>query len=106
MPIEVFYSFILLLQIPLGPIYVMSMSPDGQFVVSGSQERTIKIFDLQKKQLVHLFKFAHEDAITSITVSPNGRFIVSGSQDRSIKIFDVENKEEVYNFKEAHEGFY
>ena len=44
----------------IGPIYVMAMSPDGQFIVSGSQERTVKIFDLQKKQLVHFFKFAHE----------------------------------------------
>jgi len=48
----------------------MAMSPNGQFVVSGSQERTIKIFDLQKKQLVHFFKFAHE-GFYSKNFSPN-----------------------------------
>ena len=36
------------------------MTPDGRFIVSGSKDKSIKIFDLEKLQEVHHFKNIHE----------------------------------------------
>ncbi|TFK77449.1 WD40 repeat-like protein [Pluteus cervinus] len=73
-----------------------------QFMFSGSQDKTIKMWDLTGLALkweVHSepTKFrtltthkAHEKDINSLDVSPNNHLLVSGSQDRTAKIFEIE----------------
>ena len=95
------------------------MTGDGKFIVSGSEDRSIKIFDLKTKQLVHWFKDAHnglfrkgfffltfQDAITSLAVSTyNGcSIIVSASSDKSIKVFDLQTRQQIHHFRKVHTG--
>lgn len=95
------------------------MTPDSRYVVSASDDRSIKIFDLGEKKEVHNFENAHQgdifnainidlglEDIMTVAMTPDGKYIVSGSLDNTIKIFDFETKQEVHHFKEAHEGNY
>lgn len=73
------------------------------FMFTGSQDRTIKMWDLAtlggqmkasstgKAARCHsltTFK-AHDKDINSLDVAPNNRLLVSGSQDRTVKVYEI-----------------
>uniref|UniRef100_A0A060SYN0 ARAD1C02442p n=1 Tax=Blastobotrys adeninivorans TaxID=409370 RepID=A0A060SYN0_BLAAD len=64
------------------------------FVISGSQDLTIKRWDVKKGGALYTRK-AHEKDINAIDVSPDDRFFASASQDRTVKIWDIETGETV-----------
>jgi len=41
-------------------IKTLGVSPDGNFLISGSADQHIKVWDLLKKEQVHKFKDAHK----------------------------------------------
>ena len=105
----------------IGGVNSVAMSSDNRFIVSGSDDKSIKVFDLQTNQQLHHFADAHQgtiilsfllhchsssfiDRVWSVVVSSDNRFIVSGSSDKSIKVFDLQTKQHLYNFADAHQG--
>ncbi|KAF4604861.1 U3 small nucleolar RNA-associated protein 13 [Pleurotus pulmonarius] len=82
---------------------------DPRFMFTGSQDRTIKMWDLTpipqtftppdndeddsppvlrcKSLTTHK---AHDKDINSLDIAPNNRFLASGSQDRTAKVFEIE----------------
>ena len=95
----------------------VTISADGRFIVSRSNDKSIKVFDMYTKQQLHHFLDAHSSTIyislfchiligtvTSVAISADGRFIVSGSYDKSIKVFDMHTKEQLHHFSDAHSG--
>ena len=81
------------------------ISKDNKFLISGSTDKSIKVFDLRTKELVHEFLDIHEGGIRSIAISDNNEYLVSGSYDKSIKLIEFNHKVELYHFQRAHEGF-
>ena len=71
--------------------YVESVaySPDGTKIISGSRDRTIKIWDANTGECLKTLK-GHSDCVEYVTFSPDGKRIVSGSDDKTIKIWGVE----------------
>ena len=85
---------------------------DLRFMFTGSQDRTIKMWDLSSVPLTaspdddgddedednsHIIKCksltthkAHDKDINSLDVAPNDRLLVSGSQDRTAKVWEIE----------------
>lgn len=70
--------------------------PDGapQFVVTGSQDLTVKLWDVAKGQAVYTRK-AHDKDINALDVSPDDRMFASASQDRTVKIWDLDSGESI-----------
>ena len=66
----------------------VAVSPDGTRVVSGSEDRTIKIWDAHTRMCLQTLR-GHTDFVNSVAVSPDGTQIVSGSWDKTIKIWDA-----------------
>ncbi len=64
-------------------------SPDGKYIISGSEDRKIKIWEADTgKELksLNVFKYlnkfkGHISSVFSVVFSPDGNYIVSGSMD-------------------------
>ncbi|KAF7587085.1 hypothetical protein BBP40_007724 [Aspergillus hancockii] len=77
-----------------GWVLSVVFSPDGQMVASGSQDRTIKLWDTRTGEEVRTLK-GHSNTVWSVAFSPNGQIVASGSHDRTIKLWDARTGEEV-----------
>ncbi|AOY79923.1 WD40 repeat domain-containing protein [Moorena producens JHB] len=73
----------------------LSITPDGNYVIAGSTNSTIKVWHLQTKKLHFVLK-GHQEEITSLAVTPDGKYLVSGSKDKTIKIWNLETRKECF----------
>ena len=63
-------------------------SPDGQRVITGSQDNTAIIWDADTGEEL-LTLAGHTAAVTSVAFSPDGTRVLTGSQDNSVKLWDA-----------------
>ncbi len=66
----------------------VAISPDGQTVVSGSWDQTVKIWDWVTGRLKATLT-AHSDRVGSVAITPDGQTIISGGADGTIKVWDL-----------------
>ena len=66
----------------------VALTPDGKTIVSGSVDKTIRLWDTTGKPLAPPFQ-GHEAAVMSVAFSPDGKTIVSGSVDNTIRLWDT-----------------
>jgi WD40 repeat protein len=70
----------------------LAFSPDGAFLVSGSNDKTVKLWDIQTGGLVKTF-CGHTDRVCSVSISPDRTTIASGSDDETLRLWDVRTGE-------------
>ena len=71
-----------------GSIRSLAISPDGQLLVSGSDDKTIKLWHLVTGEELFTFK-GHTKAVYSVAISSDGEILASGSDDKTIKIWQL-----------------
>jgi len=81
-----------------GSVHSVAFSGDGQHVVSGSSDSTIKIWDTQTGACKQTLK-GHGGSVYSVAFSSDGLHVVSGSSDRTIKIWDTQAGSCVWTLK-------
>ncbi|EDR00240.1 uncharacterized protein LACBIDRAFT_334343 [Laccaria bicolor S238N-H82] len=67
----------------------IAYSSNGKHIISGSSDKTIKIWDALTGQCVMGPLEGHDDWITSVVCSPDGGHIVSGSKDMTIRVWNT-----------------
>ena len=72
----------------LDAVTAVSLSTDGSFALSGSADRTLKVWDIATGQCLKTF-VGHAAEITSACFSDDGQYILSGSADRTLKFWRV-----------------
>jgi len=73
-------------------------SPDGCYALSGSDDATLKLWDVKSGQEIRTFQ-GHTDAVMSVCISPDGCYALSGSEDHTIKLWDIQTGQEIQFFK-------
>jgi WD40 repeat protein len=71
-------------------------SPDGRFALSGSQDETLKLWDVGTGQCFRTFKWHGANAVC---FSPDGRFVLSGGYNHFLKLWDVVTGQCLHTFK-------
>jgi WD40 repeat protein len=66
----------------------VAVTPDGKYVVSGSGDNTVRLWDLATGKEVRRFT-GHESGVMSVAVTPDGRYVVSGSEDKTIRLWYI-----------------
>ena len=74
--------------------YVRSVAffPDGTSLVSGSDDKTIKLWDMQTGGVVKTFH-GHADWVRSVSISSDCTTVTSGSDDKTICLWDIQTEE-------------
>ncbi|MEM8502277.1 MAG: NB-ARC domain-containing protein [Cyanobacteria bacterium P01_D01_bin.1] len=85
-------SHILTLQGHQNWVCAIAFSPDGKQLVSGSADRTIKLWEISTGKCLQTLE-GHQNWVMSVAFSPDGQRLVSGSADRTIKLWDASTGE-------------
>ncbi|KAG8785224.1 hypothetical protein FRC12_017836 [Ceratobasidium sp. 428] len=72
-----------------GRVLALTYSPDGAYIVSGSGDCTLRIWDARTGRMVGQPLKGHTEHIYSVSFSPNSAHIVSSSKDETMRIWDV-----------------
>jgi tricorn protease-like protein len=66
----------------------LACSPDGRRLTTGSEDRTIKLWDTMTGEEVFTLR-GHTGGVLSVAFSPDGQRIASGSWDRTVRVWDT-----------------
>jgi len=73
-------------------VYCLTFSSDGTSLVSGSDDKTVKLWDTQTGGVIKTFS-GHTHAIFSVSISVDHTIIASGSDDHVIRLWDIQRGE-------------
>jgi WD40 repeat protein len=82
----------------------VAFSPDGKTALSGSEDRTLKLWDIGTGKMIRTFE-GHAGYVYSVAFSPDGKMALSGSSGGTLKLWDISTGEEnsiskeIYTFK-------
>jgi WD40 repeat protein len=72
----------------------LALSARGNFALSGSNDRTVRYWNLETGALVHP-PLNHGDLVSCVAFSPDGRYALSGGRDKTIVLWDLESGKRV-----------
>ncbi|KAJ2078441.1 Lissencephaly-1 [Coemansia sp. RSA 988] len=59
-----------------------------QFIISGSRDKTLRLWDATSSQMLHVFT-GHDDWVRDFVFHPSGKQIISVSDDKTMRIWDL-----------------
>jgi WD40 repeat protein len=69
-------------------VWACALSPDGQQLVSGSWDHTLKLWEVASGRELRTFA-GHKAGVWACALSPDGQQLVSGSADNTLKLWAV-----------------
>lgn len=73
-------------------VKAIAISPEGQTLVSGSYDKTVKLWSLSTGEARNTL-IDHTHRITSVAISPDGQTLATGSYDKTIKLWALSTGE-------------
>jgi WD40 repeat protein len=71
-----------------------AFSADGQQIVSGSTDKTVRVWNAQTGDQLAVLE-GHSDFVTSASFSPDGQQIVSGSYDYTVRVWSAQTGDQL-----------
>ena len=81
----------------------VALSADGRRALSGSQDKTVRLWDTDTGQELKRFE-GHTDGVPSVAMSADGRRALSGSRDTTVLLWDTETGRVLKRFEGHTDG--
>lgn len=83
----------------------VAFSPDAKVIVSGSSDKTLRLWDAASGKAIGEPLKGHENSVSSVAFSPAAKVIVSGSSDNTLKLWDAATGKPMGEALEGHESY-
>ncbi|MCC7476220.1 MAG: protein kinase [Pirellulales bacterium] len=77
-----------------GPVRSVVFSPNGQLLLSGSEDNSLRVWDVAAAEGVKTLR-GHGSMVRSCAFSPDGHWALSGGDDESVRLWNVQGYQEV-----------
>ena len=77
-----------------GRVRSLALTPDGTKAISGSDDHTLKVWDLRRGKLERTI-IGHSDAVRAVAVLPDGERAISASDDHTLRTWDISTGEQL-----------
>ena len=81
----ILFRFVATLRGHVQRVYQVSWSADSRLLVSGSQDSTLKLWEVKSRRLTVDLP-GHADDVYTVDWSPDGQRVVSGGKDKVLKL--------------------
>jgi WD40 repeat protein len=71
-----------------GRVLAVAVTPDARRAVSGSDDKTLRIWDLDSGQILRTLQ-GHSGSVNALAITPDGGRAVSASSDRTLRLWDL-----------------
>ncbi|CAG8737727.1 9952_t:CDS:2, partial [Racocetra persica] len=78
------------------------ISDDGTRIISGGQEKKLRIFDLNKPENAAMETEGHDSTIKSVIWDGERNVVLSAGDDKEIRIWDLRSFNQINTFKAEH----
>ncbi|MBT5713626.1 WD40 repeat domain-containing protein, partial [Candidatus Poribacteria bacterium] len=86
-----------------GAVLAVAFTHDGTRLITGSRDKTAKMWDAESGDLMQTFARGHGDAITAVGSHVGGRRVLTASRDGNARIWNAETGRAVRGYR-GHEG--
>ncbi|CAH1799858.1 unnamed protein product [Owenia fusiformis] len=73
----------------------VSFSHDSQYLLTGSNEKLLRIFDLNQPESDPISFNGHTSSIKSAVFTLDGKYIISAGDDKSVRVWEVSSQKEI-----------
>ena len=67
-------------------VTALAVTPDGQHIISGSEDQLVKVWSVATKSLVSTC-VGHTGCVHAVAAMPDGQRILSGSHDKTVRVW-------------------
>ncbi|MCA9071806.1 MAG: WD40 repeat domain-containing protein, partial [Planctomycetaceae bacterium] len=72
------------------PITAVGISRDGKQLITGSQDLTVRIWDVETGKELRQFEVGSDRDVRSVAISPDNRYLVAGTFDKKTHAWDLQ----------------
>ena len=80
-------------------INAVAISRDNSRIVSGSNDRTVKVWDVTTGNCLKTLE-GHSDNVISVAISDDGSRVISGSHDKTVRLWNLLEKKDCEEYTE------